>query len=63
MTPWSISSINNYESSMFDGIMTAWSFTVRFFFKNFGTSLMVMPFRYHCIGHKRIFFKEGIIMA
>ncbi len=48
---------------MSDGKMSAWSFTVAVFKKNFGTSLTVTPLRQHCIGHKKLFLMEGIKMA
>ncbi len=38
--PWSMSGINRGELLIFDGIMTAWSFTVGSCNRNFSTSLM-----------------------
>ncbi len=43
--------------------MTAWSFTVGCFIKNFGTSLIETLLRWHCMGHNQIFLIEGIKMA
>ncbi len=48
---------------MSDGIMTAWSFTIGFFNKNFGTLLADTPLRRHGIGHNKVCFMDVIKLA